>query len=352
LKVTAFTGVTDFIDVTCMIRIAINGFGRIGRAFFKIALGDSKKIEIVAVNDLTDPENLAYLLRYDTVYGRYDKPVKVEGDNLVIGKQKIRVLSEKDPAALPWKELKIDVVVESTGRFASYEDAYNHVKAGAKRVVISAPAEGVTQLLVGVNDGGFKEPNLPVVTCNGSCTTNAVAPVVAVMKDNPGVVKGMLNTVHAYTATQNLVDGPTRKDYKRGRAAAQNVVPSTTGAAEAVIESIPEMKGLFDGIAMRVPVACGSIADFTFLAKRKTSVEEINQTFKKASGSKRWEGILKVSKDPLVSSDIVADPYAAIVDLNFTRVIDNDFVKVMAWYDNEWAYAATLLEHVLRIAGQ
>lgn len=343
-----------------MIRVAINGFGRIGRAFFKIALEDSKEVKIVAVNDLTDPENLAYLLRYDTVYGRYDKPVKVVGDGLVIGgslgsdrdKQKIKVLSEKNPAALPWKELKVDVVVESTGRFTNYEDAYNHVKAGAKRVVISAPAEGVTQLLIGVNDEGFKEPNLPVVTCNGSCTTNAVAPVVAVMKENPGVVKGMLNTVHAYTATQSLVDGPSQKDYKRGRAAAQNIVPSTTGAAEAVIESIPEIKGLFDGIAMRVPVACGSIADFTFLAKRKTSVEEINQIFKKAAESKRWKGILKVSKDPLVSSDIVADPYAAIVDLNLTRVIGDDFVKVLAWYDNEWAYAVTLLEHVLRVTGR
>lgn len=333
-----------------MIRVAINGFGRIGRAFFKIALDDSKKVKIVAVNDLTDPENLAYLLRYDTVYGRYDKPVKVESDNLVIAGQKIKVLSEKDPASLPWKELKIDVVVESTGRFTNYEDAYNHVKAGAKRVVISAPAKEVTQLLIGVNDDGFKKSDLPVVTCNGSCTTNAVAPVVAVMKENPGVVKGMLNTVHAYTATQNLVDGPSQKDYKRGRAAAQNVVPSTTGAAEAVIESIPEIKGLFDGIAMRTPVACGSIADFTFLAKRKTSVEEINQIFNKAANSKRWEGILKVSDDPLVSSDIVADPYASIVDLNLTRVVGDDFAKVLAWYDNEWAYAGTLLEHVLRVA--
>jgi len=331
-----------------MIRTAINGFGRIGRSFFKAAL-DKEGLEFVAINDLTDSENLAYLLRYDTVYGLYDKPVKVEGDSLVVGGQKVKVLSEKDPAALPWKEMKVDVVVESTGRFTDHEDASKHIQAGARRVVISAPAKDVDQFLIGVNEEKFKDPDLPVVTCNGSCTTNAVAPVAAVMMENPGVVKGMLNTVHAYTSTQNLVDGPARKDYRRGRAAAQNIVPSTTGAAEAVIKSIPELKGLFDGVAMRVPVVCGSIADFTFLSKRKTSVEEINQIFKKAAESKRWKGILKVSEDPLVSSDIVADPYASIVDLAFTRVIDGDLVKVMAWYDNEWAYAETLVEHVLRV---
>jgi len=332
-----------------MISVAINGFGRIGRAFFKVALEKSKALKIAAVNDLTDPENLAYLLRYDTVYGRYNKPVAVKDGCLVVANQRVKVLSEKDPAALPWKELGVDVVVESTGRFTSHEDASAHIKAGARRVVISAPAEGVRQLLIGVNDEDFKEPDLPVVTCNGSCTTNAVAPVAAVMMENPGVVKGMLNTVHAYTATQGLVDGPATKDYRRGRAAAQNIVPSTTGAAEAVIASIPHLKDLFDGVAMRVPVVCGSIADFTFLAKRKTSVEEINQIFKKAAESKRWQGVLKVSADPLVSSDVVADPYASIVDLTFTRVIDGDFVKVMAWYDNEWAYAETLVQHVLRV---
>ncbi|GAI38086.1 unnamed protein product, partial [marine sediment metagenome] len=198
----------------------------------------------------------------------------------------------------------------------------------------------------------FKRSDLPVVTCNGSCTTNAIAPVVAVMKEDPGVVKGMLNTVHGYTSTQNLVDGPTKKDYRRGRAAAQNIVPSTTGAAKAVAKSIPELENLFDGIAMRVPVACGSIADFTFLAKRKTSVDEVNQIFEKAAKTDRWQGILRTNEEPLVSSDIVADPYAAIVDLSMTRVIDGDLVKVLAWYDNEWAYAETLVQHVLRVAGQ
>jgi len=332
-----------------MIRIAINGFGRIGRAFFKIAL-ENKDLTVVAVNDLTDPENLAYLLRYDTVYGRYDKVVAVDGANLVVDGRKIKVLSEKDPSALPWKELQIDLVVESTGRFTNLEDASKHIEAGAKRVVISAPSKDAYQLLIGVNDGEFKKPDLPVVTCNGSCTTNAVAPVVAVMKEDPGVVKGMLNTVHGYTSTQNLVDGPTRKDYRRGRAAAQNIVPSTTGAAKAVAKSIPELESLFDGIAMRVPVSCGSIADFTFLAKRKTSVEEINQILSKAAKTERWEGILKVTEEPLVSSDIVADPYASIVDLTMTRVIDGDLIKVLAWYDNERAYAETLVQHVLRIS--
>lgn len=332
-----------------MIRIAINGFGRIGRAFFKIAL-ENKELAVIAVNDLTDPKNLAYLLRYDTVYGRYDKPVKVEGNSFVVNGQKVKVLSEKDPAALPWKELKVDLVIESTGRFTNLEDASKHIEAGAKRVVISAPSKDAHQLLIGVNDEAFKKSDLPVVTCNGSCTTNAVAPVVAIMKEDPGVVKGMLNTVHGYTSTQNLVDGPTRKDYRRGRAAAQNIVPSTTGAAKAVARSIPELENLFDGIAMRVPVACGSIADFTFLAERKTSVEEIDEIFKVAAKSKRWEGILKVSEEPLVSSDIVADPYASVVDLNMTRVIGGDLVKVLAWYDNEWAYAETLVQHVLRVA--
>ncbi|NIT03373.1 type I glyceraldehyde-3-phosphate dehydrogenase, partial [Candidatus Saccharibacteria bacterium] len=209
------------------ITVAINGFGRIGRSFFKAAFERDKELKITAVNDLTDPENLAYLLRYDSVYGRYNKSVKVEDDNLIVGGQKVKVLSEKDPSALPWRKLEIDIVVESTGLFANHADASKHIEAGARRVVISAPAKETTQVLVGVNEQEFKNSDLPVVTCNGSCTTNAVAPVVAVMMEDPGVVKGMLNTVHAYTSTQNLVDGPSRKDYRRGRAAAQNIVPST-----------------------------------------------------------------------------------------------------------------------------
>jgi glyceraldehyde 3-phosphate dehydrogenase len=330
------------------IRVAINGFGRIGRSFFKLAL-EREGFEIVAVNDLGDVENLAYLLRYDTAYGRYNREVSVKGDSLVVGGAAVKVLSEKEPAKLPWGQLGVDVVVESTGRFTNTEDAANHIKAGAKRVVITAPSKGpAPYTLVGTNDEDFKD-GLPAVTCNASCTTNATAPVAAVMAENPGIVKAMLNTVHGYTATQNLVDGPATKDFRRGRAAAANIVPSTTGAAESVIKSLPSLEGLFDGIAMRVPVITGSILDFTFLAKKKTSVEEINGIFQKAAKEPRWDKILAVTEDPLVSSDIVGSTYASIVDLSMTRVVDGDLVKVLSWYDNEWGYSYTLVEHVARV---
>lgn len=328
-------------------RIAINGFGRIGRLFFRSAFG-TQDFEIVAVNDLGDCENLAYLLKYDTVYGRYGKNVEVKNGNLVVDGKEIKFLQVKDPAGLPWKDLKVDIVIESTGLFESYEKAKVHLDAGAKRVVITAPAkdadgEGRT-VLMGVNDGELKTA---VLTSNGSCTTNAASPVIQVMSENPGIVKAVLNTVHAYTATQNIVDGPTKgKDFRRGRAAAQNIVPSTTGAAIAVTRAAPEFAGKFDGIALRIPVATGSVADITFVSKRKTSVEEINDIFRNAAKEPRWQGILKVSEDQLVSSDIVGEPYGAIVDLNFTKVIDGDLVKVLSWYDNEAGYVATLIKHV------
>lgn len=337
-------------------RVAINGFGRIGRLFFRQGFGNPK-FDIVAINDLGDCENLAYLLKYDTVYGRYGKSVKgqVSGvkQNLIVDGESIQFLQIKDPGALPWKELKIDIVVEATGIFETYEKAKAHLAAGAKRVVITAPAkdsdgtEGKT-VLIGVNDGDLKSA---VLTSNGSCTTNAASPVIQIMSENPGIEKAILNTVHGYTATQNLVDGPARgKDMRRGRAAAANIVPSTTGAAIAVTRAIPELAGKFDGMALRVPVATGSIADVTFLAKRKTSAEEINAIFKKAAAEPRWKGILKVVEDQIVSSDIVGEPYGAIVDLNFTKVIDGDLVKVLSWYDNEWGYVSTLTKHVERIA--
>jgi len=335
-----------------MAKIAINGFGRIGRLFFRQAFG-LKDLEIAAVNDLGDAENLAYLLKYDTVYGRYGKEVRATSDKLVVDGKEIIFLQEKDPAKLPWKDLKIDIVVESTGVFESYEKAKVHLDAGAKRVVITAPAkdpdgtEGKT-VLMGVNEGELKTV---VMTSNGSCTTNAASPVIQIMSENPGIKKAILNTVHGYTATQNLVDGPTKgKDYRRGRAAAQNIVPSTTGAAIAVTRAIPELEGKFDGIALRVPVVTGSIADITFLAARKTSVEEINDIFRKAAAEPRWQGILKVTEEQLVSSDIIGEPYGAIVDLNFTKVIDGDLVKVLSWYDNEAGYVATLIKHVLNLA--
>ena len=335
-----------------MARIAINGFGRIGRLFFRQAFG-RPDMEIVAVNDLGDVDNLAYLLQYDTVYRRYDKDVKVDSGDLVVDGKRVKYLQVKDPAQLPWKDLAVDIVIEATGIFESYRGAKAHIGAGAKRVVITAPAkdpdgtEGKT-VLVGVNDGELKSV---VLTSNGSCTTNAASPVIAVMAENPGIVKAILNTVHGYTATQNLVDGPTKGgDFRRGRAAAENIVPSTTGAAIAVTRALPEMQGKFDGIAIRIPIVTGSIADITFVAKRKTSEEEINDIFRQAAASPRWKGILAVTEDQIVSSDIIGEPYGAIVDLKFTKVIDGDLVKVLYWYDNEWGYVATLIKHVEAVA--
>ncbi|MBI4034074.1 MAG: type I glyceraldehyde-3-phosphate dehydrogenase [Candidatus Brennerbacteria bacterium] len=335
-----------------MAKVAINGFGRIGRLFFRQAF-ENKDLNIVAINDLGDCENLAYLLKYDTVYGRYGKSVEAKDGTLVVDGKKIKFFQEKDPTKLPWGKLGIDIVVESTGVFESYEKARVHLDAGAKRVVITAPAkdpdgaEGKT-VLIGVNEDEAKEV---VLTSNGSCTTNAASPVVQIMSENPGIKKAILNTVHGYTATQNLVDGPTRgKDFRRGRAAAQNIVPSTTGAATAVTRAVRELEGKFDGISLRVPVVNGSIADITFLAAKKTSVEEINDIFRKAAKSSRWKGILAVADDPIVSSDVIGEPYGAIVDLGFTRVIDGDLVKVLSWYDNEAGYVSTLVRHVSNVA--
>lgn len=335
------------------VKIAINGFGRIGRTFFRQAFGH-KDVEIVAVNDLTDDENLAYLLKYDTVYGRYDKEVKVsrEGDKsyLVVSGKKVLSLTEKDPVNLPWKGLGIDVVIESTGIFTTKEGAENHLRAGAKRVVISAPAKGeVEHAVCGANDDRLSSPSLAPITSNASCTTNAVIPVAAVLMENPGVEKAILNTVHGYTASQALVDAPNKKDFRRGRAAAQNIVPATTGAAKATAKSLPAYEGIFDGIAIRVPVISGSIIDFTFISKKKTSVEEINAILTEAAEKDKWKDILKVTEIPLVSSDIIGEPYGSIVDLSFTRVVGDNLVKVLSWYDNEWGYSHTLLLHALAV---
>jgi len=337
-----------------MTKIAINGFGRIGRLFFRqitdLPAGRQGKpeFEVVAINDLGDVENLEYLLKYDTVYGKFNRGLKG-----------IKVLQEKDPALLPWKELGVDIVVESTGAFESYELASLHLRAGAKRVVLTAPARQQTGLVGGEEIGGktvlmgINEDDLKscTISSNGSCTTNAAAPVVKVLSENPGIKKAILNTVHGYTATQNLVDGPAKgSDFLRGRAAAQNIVPSSTGAAIAVTRAVKELNNKFDGIALRVPVIAGSLADITFVSKKKTSVEEINRILTEAGKSPRWQGILKVTEEPLVSSDVIGEPYGAIVDLSFTRVIDGDLVKVLSWYDNEWGYAATLVKHVQAVA--
>ncbi|MEK7146827.1 MAG: glyceraldehyde 3-phosphate dehydrogenase NAD-binding domain-containing protein [Patescibacteria group bacterium] len=352
-----------------MAKIAINGFGRIGRLFFRQVFSAESGsasgggLNIVAINDLGDVENLAYLLKYDTVYGRFNKDIKVENGNLVVSDQGgsasggdrkiIKFIQEKDPASLPWKDLGIDIVIESTGFFESYEKAKAHISAGAKHVVITAPAkdpdgvEGKT-VLIGVNEA---EAKAVVLTSNGSCTTNAASPVIQIMSENPGIQKAILNTVHGYTATQNLVDGPTKgKDFRRGRTAGQNIVPSTTGAAIAITRVIKELEGKFDGVALRVPVPTGSVVDITFLAKRKTSEAEINGIFKQAAVSPRWKGILAVTEDQIVSSDIIGEPYGAIVDLKFTKVVDGDLVKILSWYDNEAGYVSTLIKHVLNVA--
>ncbi|MEE8131901.1 MAG: type I glyceraldehyde-3-phosphate dehydrogenase [Candidatus Paceibacterota bacterium] len=337
-----------------MAKIAINGFGRIGRLFFRNAFNNSD-IEIVAINDLGDVENLAYLLKYDTVYGRYEKEVKGDKEKgiLTVGDKEIKFFQQKDPTQLPWKDLGIDIVIESTGVFESFEKAKVHLDAGAKKVVLTAPAKDADgtlgkTVLMGINEGELQNINL---SSNASCTTNAASPVIAVLSENPGIKKAILNTVHAYTATQTIVDSPVKgSDLRRGRAGAQNIIPSTTGAAKATTRVIKELEGKFDGIALRVPVINGSIADITFVSKKKTSVEEINDILRKAAESPQWKGILKTTEDPIVSSDIIGEPYGAIVDLKFTKVIDNDLVKVLSWYDNEWGYVETLVKHVSNIA--
>lgn len=331
------------------VKIAINGFGRIGRTFLRQAFGHPE-LDLVAINDLGSPENLAYLLKYDSVYGPYEKSVEVKGGKLVVDGKDIELLQEKDPSKLPWGKLGIDIVVESTGVFESRDKSTPHLDAGAKRVIITAPAkDDVTPTSTpNVGEEFLKSDK---ITSNASCTTNAVTPVMAVMMKEPGVKKAILNTVHGYTATQGLVDGPDRKnDFRRGRAAAQNIAPSSTGAALAATKAVPELAGKFDGIALRIPLVCGSIADFTFIAARPTSAGEINDIFKKAAAQEEWKGILAVTEEPLVSTDILRNPHGAIVDLEMTRVVDGDLVKVLAWYDNEWGYGAMLLKHILAVA--
>lgn len=332
-----------------MANIAINGFGRIGRGFFRAAHAN-KNLQIVAVNDLTSPENLAYLLKYDTVYGRAPFSVAAKGAALVVDGREIPVLSERDPAKLPWGKMNIDVVVESTGIFTSAEKAQAHITAGASRVVITAPAkgEGVDTVLIGANDEKFKSAT--PITSNASCTTNACSPVIGVLNEAIGIERAILNTTHAYTASQAIVDGPAPDDFRRGRAGAANLGPSSTGAAKATTLVHPDLKGKFDGIAVRVPVPSGSLVDITFVSKRPTSVEEVNDVMKKAASSDRWKRVFAVTEEPLVSSDILGQPYGAIADLAMTRVVDGTLVKVLAWYDNEMGYCHTLVHHVTEVA--
>jgi len=333
-------------------KIAINGFGRIGRGFLRAAHGRSE-IEIVAINDLTTPDMLAYLLKYDTVYGRADFSVESKEGALIVDGKEVKILAEKEPANLPWKDMGIDVVVESTGFFTDFSKAGAHITAGAKRVVITAPAKdgdgsvpGAT-ILLGINDDKF---GTAAVTSNASCTTNAASPVIAILDEAIGIEKAILSTTHAYTASQAIVDGPSKKDKKEGRAAAQNIVPTSTGAAIAVTKAYPALEGKFDGISLRVPVPAGSIADVTFIAKRPTTREEVNDLLKKAAATDRWKKVFAVTEDEVVSSDIIGQPYGSIADLGMTRVVDGNLVKVLAWYDNEMGYVHTLVEHVIEAA--
>jgi glyceraldehyde 3-phosphate dehydrogenase len=331
------------------IKVGINGFGRIGRAFLKIAF-ERPEIEIVALNDLGDIANMAYLLKYDTVYREWNHDVKIDGDNIVIDGKKVKVLAQRDPMMLPWKDLGVDVVVESTGLFTSYEKAKVHLDAGAKKVVISAPAKGDgtfpgETILLGVNEEKFGTCD---ITSNASCTTNAASPLIAILDEALGIEKAILNTVHGYTASQSIVDGPNKKDFREGRAAAQNIVPSSTGAAIAVTKAFTKLNGLFDGISMRVPVPAGSIVDVTFISKKETTAEEVNAILKKASQNKRWENIFSVTEEDLVSSDILGSKYGSIADLKMTRVVGGNLVKVMGWYDNEMGYTHMLVDHVIK----
>ncbi len=332
-------------------RVAINGFGRIGRAFFRAAY-TNPEIEVVAINDLGDVGNLGYLLKHDTVYGKAPFDVAVSAGAFTVDGREIEVVSEKDPAHLPWADHQIDIVVESTGFFADYDKAQAHITAGAKRAVITAPVKmdsplGAT-VLMGLNEDRIGTCK---ITSNASCTTNAASPIIAILDEKLGIEKALLSTTHAYTASQSLVDGPSKKDWREGRAAGQNITPTSTGAAVAVTKAHPPLAGKFDGISLRVPVAAGSIADITFIAKRETTAEEVNNILRAAAKEPHWQGIFTVTDEELVSSDIIGEPYAAIADLPMTRAIGN-LVKVMTWYDNEMGYAHMLLRHVLEAGKQ
>lgn len=345
-----------------MIHVAVNGFGRVGRSAFKVYFEKHRnKMEIVAINDLCDSQTLAHLLKYDTSYGVWNHDIEgrdlvtdiksaAEGEQvgkIIVDGQEISTYATRDPAKLPWKDLGIDVVIESTGKFTDEAGMKKHLAAGAKKVVLSAPAKGagVATFLLGVNEDKYSGEKL---INNASCTTNCIAPVAKLMQEKFGVKKAMMTTIHAYTADQNLQDGP-HKDLRRARAAGVNIVPTSTGAAVSTARVIPALRGHFDGVAIRVPVAVGSISDFTFLLSKKVTVDEVNEVFEKAARDPKYKGILAVTKEPVVSSDIVGRSESSIVDLSLTQIVDGDMVKVFAWYDNEWGYSNRLIEQVIQI---
>ena len=329
-----------------MKRIAINGFGRIGRAALKMII-DTPGMEVVAVNDLMIIDNAAYLLKYDSVYGKYENEVTVLNNHLHIRDKKILFITEKDPIKLPWKNLDIDVVIESTGIFTKREDAEKHIYAGAKTVILSGPTKSTDTPTVvhGVNNMDGKTT---IFSC-ASCTTNNIGPIMEIIDRRIGIKKAILNTVHAYTASQNLIDAASKKKPRMGRAAAINLIPSSTGAAIATIKALPQLEGKFDGIAIRTPVPVGSISDITFVTGRKTSAEEINNILLEESKTDRYKFVLAVSNEPLVSSDIVKSTFAAIIDLEMTRVMDGDLVKILAWYDNEWGFTNQMIRQIQEI---
>ncbi|MFP4164514.1 MAG: type I glyceraldehyde-3-phosphate dehydrogenase [Chitinispirillaceae bacterium] len=329
-----------------MARIAINGLGRIGRAALKIIM-DNPELELVAVNDLLPPENLAYLLKFDTVYGRYSKPISAHNDQISVGDKNIKMFSSKDPGELPWKDHNIDVVLECTGHFTNSEGLKKHLKAGAKYAVLSAPSkgDGMKFIVPGVNHAESDDK----MFSTASCTTNCMAPVVEIMNRRIGVEKAIMSTIHAYTSTQSIVDGPSKK-VRRGRAAAINLVPTTTGAAKATTKVVTELEGMFDGIAVRAPVPVGSLSDMVFMTSKQTSIDEVNSIFREESQTNRYKDILGVSDDEIVSSDIIQDPRASLVDLTLTKVVGGNMVKVLSWYDNEWGYAAQMVKEVTHLS--
>jgi len=328
-------------------KVAINGLGRIGRAVFKIIL-NTPELELVAVNDVVPASSLAYLLAYDSVYGRYEKQVAVEGDDLVVAGQKYRVFNEKNPAELPWGEMGIDIVMECSGVFTQKQDLQKHLEAGAQYAILSAPSKSgdIPTVVYGVNRVG--DPSVRMLSC-ASCTTNCITPITEIMGRRIGIKKAMLTAVHAYTSSQSLVDGPS-KSIRRGRAGASNLVPTSTGAAIATTRALPQYEGLFNGVAVRAPVICGSISDLVFLTSRETTVEEVNQIFREEAESDRYKGVLGVTNEPLVSSDIIQVPLASLVDLEMTMVVDKDLVKLMSWYDNEWGYASQMVREAVAVS--
>jgi glyceraldehyde 3-phosphate dehydrogenase len=331
------------------IKVGINGFGRIGRNYLRAELAKGTDLEIVAVNDLSDPKALAHLLKYDSVNGRLAQEVRVEGQFILVGDYKIKVLAERDPAALGWGELGVDIVIESTGRFTDAKDAVKHIEAGAKKVLISAPASGEdATFVIGVNEHLY-DPAKHHIISNASCTTNCLAPLAKVFNDEFGIENGLMTTVHAYTADQNLQDGP-HSDLRRARAAGINIVPSSTGAAKAIGLVLPELKGKLDGYALRVPVPTGSITDLTLLSKKKVTIDEIKTAYKKAADGP-LKGILKYTEDEIVSSDIVTDPHSSIFDAGLVKVIDQT-VKISSWYDNEWGYSNRLVDLTVLVANK